>query len=52
MLYKNQELVHLIEPENECEGAHVWEDPKHEKLIILKVSGKTYEVSFILFQLL
>ena len=39
MLYKNQGLVHLIKPENECEGAHVWDDPKHDNLIILKVSG-------------
>ena len=45
MLYKDHELINLIKPENEREGALVLEDEKHENNIILEVSGKTYEVS-------
>ena len=45
MLYKDHELINLIKPENEREGALVFEDEKHDTNIILEVSGKTYEVS-------
>ena len=52
MLYKDRELLSLIKPENEREGAQVLEDPKNETNIILDVSGKTYEVSIKLCVLL